>query len=200
MREAAPALLVACLAFQACTANPSADPAATPSAAEAGAAAAMSVEDAGAPGEHHPHLLAYVGTWHATLRMPGADEPFVEEGGVMVTTWDMGGRFLRHSFTGESMGQPFEGRGFTGYDNLEGRYESVWMGDNSTDMAYSTGVCSDHGRTLTMRTKQVDPAAGVALDVVDVLVVESADRHTFTRSMLTPEGEQVMFEIVYERR
>lgn len=47
----------------------------------------------------------------------------------------MDGRFVQETVTGAFMGAPFYGMGLTGYNNVTGEYESVWI-DNHTTQLY----------------------------------------------------------------
>ena len=63
---------------------------------------------------------------------PGAD-PMVMDG-TSENRWVMGGRYLEQRFNGNFMGMPFEGIGYTGYDNVKKQYWGTWMDNMSTGM------------------------------------------------------------------
>ena len=74
---------------------------------------------AGMPGDPHKLLNSMAGSWttKATFwMMPGADPTSME--GTSENKWVMGGRYLEQRFSGSFMGMPFEGQGYTGYDNV----------------------------------------------------------------------------------
>ncbi|HVZ33633.1 MAG TPA: DUF1579 domain-containing protein [Polyangiaceae bacterium] len=104
----------------------------------------------GTPGEMHKHLEGMVGTWNAqvTMYMPGSTEPMTSTG-KMVTKAIQGGRFTLSEFTGEMMGQPFTGTLLCGYNNVEQRFENVWIDSMSTGMQFSTGEPSVDGKSVT---------------------------------------------------
>src|SRR5687768_15991808 len=71
------------------------------------------------PGPQHKQLDGMVGTWNTTVKTwmaPGA--PVMETSGTSENKWVLGGRYIEQRFKGSFMGQPFEGIGYTGYDNV----------------------------------------------------------------------------------
>jgi hypothetical protein len=87
------------------------------------------------PSEGHRRLEPMVGTWKAktTFTMTPGAPPSVEEN-TSEHRLVLGGRFLEQRYTGTAMGMPFEGIGYTGYDNVQKKYVGTWM-DN-----FGTGV------------------------------------------------------------
>ncbi len=53
--------------------------------------------------------------------------------------WIMDGRYIRESVRASSELGSFEGLGFSGYNNLDGQYEFVWMDNDSTMIYFETG-------------------------------------------------------------
>ncbi len=127
--------------------------------AEADAMAAAMA--AGAPGEHHEHLAMLVGDWAYTgkIWMPGSPEP-METRGSMEAESMLGGRFVEERWTGEFMGQPFEGIGVDGYDNSEKRYTTTWRDNFGTYTLSYTGHCEDGGKVREMKGVYTDPMTG----------------------------------------
>src|SRR3546814_17999585 len=56
-----------------------------------------------------------------------------------VDTAVLGGRQIRTQFSSRFMGQPFNGIGFMGYDNVRGKYVASWVDDMSTGLMTSEG-------------------------------------------------------------
>jgi hypothetical protein len=111
-----------------------------PNPAEAAKAEMMKKwEAASTPGVEHKRLDALAGTWKHTVTwwMEPNGQPEVSEG-TTEAQWVLDGRFLQQKATGTAMGQPFEGIGYTGYDNIRKEYSSVWMDSMSTTMMSST--------------------------------------------------------------
>ncbi len=83
-------------------------------------------EKASTPGAQHKQLAdQFIGTWDTkmTAWMDPATPP-VTETGTTVSTAVFGGRQVRMDYKGQFMGQPFEGVGFSGYDNVRAKYTS----------------------------------------------------------------------------
>src|SRR3546814_1625399 len=55
--------------------------------------------------------------------------PPMVETGKSVDTAVLGGRQIRTQFSSRFMGQPFNGIGFMGYDNVRGKYVASWFDD-----------------------------------------------------------------------
>lgn len=58
------------------------------------------------------------------------------------------------------MGRPMSGIGFTGYDNLNKKFISFWIGDMSTAMYNSEGGFDQTGKVLTTYGKMDEPMTG----------------------------------------
>src|SRR5581483_6486460 len=95
----------------------------------------------GMPGANHQILQQSVGRWSYTVRswMKPGDTP-MESQGTSVNTLLLGGRFLQQNVTGNMNGQPFEGLGLTGFDNMRQEYMSVWLDNMNTGMMVGSGT------------------------------------------------------------
>jgi len=154
-----------------------------------------------APGEHHKHLDAYAGNWkiHTKFWMD-ANQPPEESDGKAENTWVLGGRFLQQRYKGESMGEPFEGLGFLGYDNAAGEYSSLWMDNHGTMMGLASGTCSDGGKVHAWTGSYLDPATGATKSYRSVSRTEDATHYVFEMHETGPDGkEHKSFEIRHER-
>jgi hypothetical protein len=114
------------------------------------------------PGEPHKMLEKSVGTWETEAKtwMAGPDSvPTVTKGNVerkMV----LGGRYLCEEYSGDMMGSPFSGIGYTGYDNFKKKFVGTWMDNMSTGVATMEGTLDKSGKQLTMWGKMDDPMTG----------------------------------------
>jgi Protein of unknown function (DUF1579) len=159
------------------------------------------MERAGTPAEHHKLLDVFVGDWSATVKMwmDPAGEPMVMQG-TMSNSWAFGGRYLKQSFSGNFMEQPFEGMSLWGYDIAGGFYNSIWVDNMGTTIASSTGAVSADGKTFTMNGSKTDPMTGKPLHSVESIVVDSADQHTMV-AFDVHDGQRIKtMEIVYQRK
>lgn len=76
---------------------------------------------AATPGDAHQALAPFVGNWKTKVTMwmnPNA-QPNVSTG-QSAAAWILGGRFIKENFEGNAMGQPMNGMGLLGYDNIQG--------------------------------------------------------------------------------
>ncbi|MCO5171469.1 MAG: DUF1579 family protein [Planctomycetes bacterium] len=158
---------------------------------------------AGRPGEAHRKLDTMIGSWSAACTFwtkPG-EAPQTSQG-TSVNSWVLGGRFVEQRFFGVMPGvnTPFEGHGFTGFDNAKGKYVGAWLDSYSTGISLSEGEVSPCGKVFTFRCEQVG-AEGVTIKLRDQLKLVSADRHVFTMWRAMGDGpEMKIMEIVYTRR
>ena len=74
---------------------------------------------------------------------PGAP-PDVSEGSSE-NRWVLGGRYLQQIYKGSSMGMPFEGIGYTAYDNVQEQYLGFWMDSFGTGLMTTEGVGKPKG-------------------------------------------------------
>jgi hypothetical protein len=95
------------------------------------------------PGPQHKELAAMAGTWEfkGTFWMDPSAPPS-QSAGTAERVILLGGRVLQEKVTSSMMGQPFEGMGLTGYDNITGEYWSTWNDNMSTGIMMATGKCT----------------------------------------------------------
>jgi len=114
------------------------------------------------PGPEHKMLEMFVGSWDVDAKMwmnGPTGEPAVSKG-TAEYKMVLGGRYLEQDFTGEMMGQPFNGVGYTGYDNFRKKFEGSWIDNFSTAMSTMDGTADHKAKTLTMTGKMDVPATG----------------------------------------
>lgn len=156
---------------------------------------------ASTPGENHKLLEPMVGTFDAKVMMwePGAAPS--ESAGVSVNTWILGGRFVQQKFNGTYMGMPFEGVGFTGYDNVKKKFIGSWMDSMGTMMMVSVGTGDATGKVLTFECEMDDPMTGKPCKIREVARVVDANKHVFEMFGPDPAGKEYkMMEITYTRK
>ena len=101
------------------------------------------------PNEHHDLLKSLAGTWTTNVKFwmdpkGGA----MESEGTSEAKMIMNGRFLEQTFNGTAMGQPFEGRGLLGYDNLRKEYAGIWFDNMATGIMTSSGKYDPVTKTI----------------------------------------------------
>ena len=113
----------------------------------------------------------------------------------------MGGRYVEHTWKGNMMGMPFEGRGTDGYDNIGKQYVSSWMDNMGTGIMYSTGTCDDGGQGVHLQRRHVGPDE--RQEDQHGSVITWMDDNTFKNEMYGPgpDGKETkMMEIVAKRK
>ena len=138
-------------------------------------------EKAGKPGAQHQRLAdQFTGTWDTkmTMWMDPATPPMVETG-KSVNSAVLGGRQLKMEFTGQVMGEPFEGVGYTGYDNVRGKYTGTWTDNMSTGTMLMDGEYDLSTSTYTFHGQMPDPMQGgeVAIPIRETVKIVDADHH-----------------------
>src|ERR1051326_9179040 len=118
------------------------------------------------PGDAHKLLNDMVGTFDGK--------------GTAVSTWVLGGRFVEQKFTGQFMGMPFEGIGYTGYDNVKKSYWSTWVDNMGTGVMTSTGSTSDGGKNWKFMSSMPDPMTGKDTVEESRLMVPDHDHYTMS--------------------
>ena len=155
---------------------------------------------ASTPGDAHKKLDNMVGAWDVKVKswmQPGA--PPMESTGTAMNAWVLGGRWMEEKFTGSFMGMPFQGIGYTGYDNIKKRYVGTWMDNMSTAVMVSTGGGS--GNAWEFSSSMDDPMTGKPSPVTEKFVVTDADHHMMEMWGSGPDGKMFkMMEIWYSRK
>lgn len=173
-----------------------------PAAATEMQAMVAAFEKAGKPGPQHAQLARhFVGTWATsqTIWMDPSAPP-LKETGREVSRVEFGGRHVRSDFTGSFMGQPFQGRALTSYDNVAGKYVGSWVDSMSTGQFLSEGGYDEASATYTFLGSMPDPMRpGATTAVRQVIRVEGPDRHVMEWYETGDSGERKSMEIVYTR-
>lgn len=159
-------------------------------------------EKAATPGAQHQQLADhFVGTWNTrqTMWMDPAAPPMVETG-KSVNTAVLGGRHVRMDFSGPFMGKPFEGTGYTGYDNVTGKYVSTWQDNMSTGIQLMRGDYDPASRTYTYTGEMPDlMAPGQPTPVREVIRVIDPDHHVMEMHETHGGKEAKTMEIDFKR-
>lgn len=154
------------------------------------------------PAEGHKALQGMVGTWDAEVTSwmePG--QPPVMSKGTSENRMVLGGRWVESRFTSEMMGMPFEGLGFTGYDNYKKKYIGTWMDNMSTAVMVSEGFYDAAGKVMTSTSTMDDFMTGKPSKIRMVTTIVDPDQHRFEMFGPDPSGKEVkQMEIRYKRR
>lgn len=154
------------------------------------------------PGEPHRGLAGMVGTWDAEVTSwmdPG--QPPMKSKGVSENRMMLGGRWVESRFTSEMMGQPFEGIGYTGYDNYKKKYIGTWTDTMSTGVMMSEGTMDAAGKVMTSTSTMDNPLTGKPETTKMITNFVAPDHHVFEMWGPDPSGKVVkQMQIVYRRR
>jgi hypothetical protein len=156
------------------------------------------------PGEAHKNLASMAGTWDAEVKtwMSGpTGEPMVSKA-TSECTVVLGGRFVEEKVTGEMMSQPFNGIGYTGYDNMKKKYVSVWMDNMGTMVMTMEGTADKGGATYTFWGKIDDPMTGAKNKKLKAVTrVIDNNKHVFEYYDVTSYGDKKpTMTITYTRK
>ncbi|MBX7158040.1 MAG: DUF1579 domain-containing protein [Verrucomicrobiae bacterium] len=159
-------------------------------------------EEMGKPGEGHQVLEPLIGDWEVEAKcwMNPGEAPQISKGSAKAM-WIMGGRFVQEDFDGEMMGKPFHGMSLAGYDNMNQKYQSVWIDDMSTAIFTSEGTAGEEGKVLTFTSTMDCPMTGEKdLPVKQVIRIISNDKHTFEMYDLRKTDNNKTMELTYTRK
>jgi Protein of unknown function (DUF1579) len=158
-------------------------------------------EKASSVGEPHKRLAGMEGTWDAEVSMwmaPG--QPPAKSMGTSVNKAILGGRWIEQEFTGSAMGQPFQGVGYTGYDNTKKKYVSSWIDSMSTALMVSEGTFDAAGKVMTSLSTSADPMTGKPMQTKGVMRMVDSDHHVYEMWETHGGKETKTLEIHYRRK
>lgn len=160
-------------------------------------------EKARAVTQNHKRLEYSLGEWTASTKMwmdPG--QPPAEYTGGMSNKAIMDGRYVQSSFKGAVMGQPFEGMGLTGYDNVARRYVATWIDNFGTMIFYMTGAYDPGTKVFSYHSEMDDPMKpGSRVKVRETVKIVNADKHVMEWYETHADGKEAKtMEITYTRK
>ena len=157
-------------------------------------------QSASMPSAGHARLMPMVGTWKATttFTMSPGDPPQVH-GGTSVHRLVLGGRYLEQIYKGTAMGMPFEGMGFTGYDNVQKKYVGVWMDTFGTGLMTSSGTGTPSDERIDCVAEAVEPS-GLRRVFETIVRIRNHSAHSYEMWTKDQNGKKFRTMIVeYER-
>jgi uncharacterized protein DUF1579 len=155
------------------------------------------------PGEVHKMLARSAGTWTATVTMwmqPGAQG--AASPATAVNEMIMGGRYLQSKNTGSFMGQPFEGLGITGYDNVKKVFFNTWIDNFGTGVMTMTGTWDDANKCINYSGSMTDPTSAKEVRIKEIWRFLDDNNQVLEMYAPGPNGGQEfkMMEIKYVRK
>lgn len=155
--------------------------------------------EAATPGPHHKALETRAGDWKVSSRMWIPGQEAMESSGTSKMKSVLGGRFLEEVVQAPMMGQPWEGRGVFGYNNVSKKHIATWYDTFGTMIMSFEGTCENHCKKITMSSDFVDPMTGS--EVTMKTVSEQKGDNTFVTTLYNVvDGKDMKTgEIRYER-
>ncbi|MBI4387703.1 MAG: DUF1579 domain-containing protein [Candidatus Omnitrophica bacterium] len=154
------------------------------------------------PSEAHKVLEGFAGNWTYTSKFwMVPDGPTEESIGTATHTVVYGGRFLKQEIKGNWMNEPFEGIGYTGYDNIKQEYVSTWIDSMATGIMMVSGQYDAATKTLKQSGENSCPLTGEkSRHGRSEWTVTDNDHNTYTTYLTGPDGNEFKaMEIVYTR-
>jgi hypothetical protein len=147
-------------------------------------------QKAATPAEGHRRLEPIVGTFRtkSTFTMEYGAPPQVSEA-TSEHRWVLGGRYVEQRYKGTSMGMPFEGIGYTGYDNVQKKYVGTWMDSFGTSIMSSIGVGRPKDNEIRSECEALDPS-GKLIRFEAILRVQDRTRHSYEMWTKAPNGKR----------
>ncbi len=156
--------------------------------------------EAGTPSEHHAFLRAMEGNWKVhTKYWMDPNMPAQESEGSCVNKMIFDGRYLQTSFKGNMMGMDFQGTGYMAYNNVSGKYQSVWLDSMSTGMMIEEGSSSESDKVVTMYGTFDCPMRGKC-KTKTVTTIEGPDKYTMVMYEMQDDGSEMKSMILTSTR
>jgi hypothetical protein len=106
---------------------------------------------------------------------------------------------VQQVYRGTAMGMPFEGIGYTGYDNVQRKYVGSWMDVMSTGMMTSVGA--GQPSRMSFKSRMHDAVSKKEIVVDTILRVQDRDHHSFEMWAPAPGGKRFRTMLVeYTRK
>jgi hypothetical protein len=159
--------------------------------------------------ENHKLLGSMVGTWEYKMQCWMGPEPKTTKGTAKHVAI-MDGRFIHSEHDGEMLmpgpdgkdvTKPFHGASVTGYDNVKGKFVSVWMDNMSTGFTLSEGTYDPASKTFSYTGEMSDPTnPEKKAKYRYTIVIKDNDHHTFTWYDIQNGQEMKTMEMEYTRK
>jgi len=158
-------------------------------------------KQAATPGEPHKQFAALVGSWTTSTKEwmePG--KPPTESTGTAEMKMLLDGRFLYQEYNGQMMGQPFNGIGIDGYDNIRKKYVTAWMDTMGTGIFIMEGTASADAKTITLKGSHPEPGGGKMSHRAVWKIIDNNNQTFDMYGAHHGQKETKMMEITYQRK
>jgi hypothetical protein len=151
------------------------------------------------PGEAHQKLKDLEGSWTYKMKMWETPEAKAQEmAGKSKSKLILGGRFLQEDVKAKMGKMNFEGISLTGFDNMRGEYQSIWIDNMSTGMMVSSGKAED-GAVKQSGTFSCPMTNEKERSFRSEMMVKDKNSHTYAMYSKLDGKEYKMMEIEYTR-
>jgi hypothetical protein len=142
------------------------------------------------PGDAQMMLAKSAGDWKADVTfIMDPSQPPMKSAATVHNEMILGGRYLSQHYTGNMMGQPFEGMGTIAYDNGKKVYLSTWIDNMGTGITYLEGKPSADNKSVEFKGTAYLPGLG---DVpMRQVVTFIDDNHQTFQEFITMGGKEV---------
>lgn len=140
-------------------------------------------------------LQSWVGTWDAEVTMMGQTVQ-----GTETCRLACNGLWLVTEHESSFMGQPYQGKGFTGFDAAQGAFSGAWIDSTGGPMSvYRDGQFSADGKTFTAHVDGVSPD-GRPARFEHLSTFPDARTRTFEIRQLDGASQELHLRIHYTKR
>ncbi|WP_346318789.1 DUF1579 domain-containing protein [Chitinophaga sp. YIM B06452] len=157
--------------------------------------------DYATPGSMQKMIAMADGNWKTDMTFwmaPGA--PPMTTTGTCTNKMVMGGRYQESRFTSSMDGQPFEGVGMLGYDNVRKVFVSTWLDNMGTGIMYLEGKWDDATRSITFTGNMTDAVAGKAMPVREVFKWVDDNNQVMEMYQMSNGTEYKSMELKFTRK
>lgn len=145
-----------------------------------------------APGEPHKMLAMDNGNWdcESTMYMSANDPKPMKTKMTGTSKMILGGRYQQAQYTGNMMGQPFEGISTTGYNNASKQIESSWVDNMGTGIMHLKGNYDGTSKTMELKGECVDPMTGKNKPIRETFTVVDDNTRKMEMFDTDPSGKE----------
>jgi len=159
------------------------------------------IKEYGTTNDHHRVLDYFIGNWDYEIKWWLSPDAEPEEStGTNVVTSIMGGRFIEQNSAGVAMGQPFEGKGITGFDNVKQQYTSIWIDNMGTGIMTSSGSYDPETKILSEVGTMSCPLEGQKFFRGETTIIDE-NIYVYVMHANAPDGREFQSMLItYKRR
>ena len=166
------------------------------------AAMAKAWQDFATPGEMHKWMEKTNGTWEGEVsQWMAPDAPPSKSKAMIVQNSLLGGRYVQGKYSGNMMGQPFEGISILGFDNAKKIYTSTWIDNMGTGIVHMSGSFDETTGTLNLKGHQTDPMTGKDSDIREEMKIINDISYSMSMFGSGMDGKEMKFmEAVFNKK